>query len=225
MGKAAYIVIAGGGRVGSHLLKLLTSHDKNIDLVIIEKDQIVCEKLAGETNALVINGDATSKEILEDAKIQNADVFAAVTGNDNENIVACQLAKYSYKVPLVMARVDDLSRAEMLRGLGIDLFVSPSEVAAMVFENAIALPGTTSILVSKTVTRAVEITVPENMYSVIGKPIKQLLLPAQCVIAAIYRGGDLIIPHGDTKIKAGDIVAVIGKEDAIKKVLKILKGR
>jgi trk system potassium uptake protein TrkA len=221
MKKASYVIIAGGGRVGSHLAKILEPTGK--DIVVIEKDQSVCEKLSSEINALVIHGDASDKKTLEEAKIQMADVFVAVTGNDNENIVASQLAKYSYRVPLVLARVEDMNRAQMLRGMGIDLIVSPAHVASMVFENAIALPGTTSILISETITRAVEVSVPEDS-KIAGKRIKDLSLPTDCVIAAIYRGGKLIIPHGDTTMKPGDIVAVIGKEEAIRKVVNILKG-
>jgi trk system potassium uptake protein TrkA len=219
--KASYIIIAGGGRVGSHLAKVLEPTGR--DIVVIEKDPTICEKLSSEINALVICGDASDKKTLEEARIQMADVFVAVTGNDNENIVACQLAKYSYRVPLVLARVEDMDRAQMLRGMGIDLIVSPAHVAAMVFENAIALPGTTSILISETITRAVEVSVPEDS-KIAGKRIKDLSLPTDCVIAAIYRGGKLIIPHGDTAMKPGDIVAVIGKEEAIRKVVNILKG-
>ena len=221
MKKASYIIIAGGGRVGSHLAKALEPTGK--DIVVIEKDQTVCEKLSSDINALVIHGDASDKKTLEEAKIQMADVFVAVTGSDNENIVACQLAKYSYRVPLVLARVEDSNRAQMVRGMGIDLIVSPAHVASMVLENAIALPGTTSILVSETITRAVEVTVPENS-KIAGKRIKDLSLPLECVFAAIYRGGKLIIPHGDTVIKPGDIIALIGKENAIGKVVNLLKG-
>jgi trk system potassium uptake protein TrkA len=207
--------------VGSHLAKILEPSGR--DIVIIEKDSEVCEKLSSELNALVICGDATDKKTLEDAKIQMADVFVAATGNDNENIVASQLAKYTYKVPLVLARVEDMDRAKMLRGMGIDLIVSPSHVAALVFENAIALPNTTSILVSETITRAVEVTIPGDS-KVLGKRIRDLNLPLECVIAVIYRGGKLILPHGDTVMKPGDIVALIGKEEAIRKTVEILKG-
>lgn len=221
MKKATYVIIAGGGRVGAHLAKILESSGR--DIVVIEKDPKVCEKLTSELNGLVICGDASDKKTLEEAKIQTADVFVAVSGNDNENIVACQLAKYSYKVPLVLARVEDADRAKMLRGMGIDLIVSPAHVASMVFENAIALPGTTSVLISETITRAVEVDVPE-LSKARGKKIRDLPLPSECVIAAIYRSGKLVIPHGDTVIKSGDIVALIGKEVTIRKVVDILKG-
>lgn len=221
MKKANYIIISGGGRVGSHLAKILEPTGR--DIVVIEKDPEICEKLSSEINGLVICGDASDKKTLEDAKIQLADVFVAVTGNDNENIVASQLAKYTYKVPLVLARVEDMDRAKMLRGMGIDLIVSPSHVASMVFENAIVLPNTTSILISETTTRAVEVTIPGDS-KVLGKRIRDLQLPIECVIAAIYRSGKLILPHGDTVIKPGDVVALIGKEEAIRKVVEIMRG-
>ncbi|MEM3401862.1 MAG: NAD-binding protein [Candidatus Hadarchaeales archaeon] len=221
MKKANYVIIAGGGRIGSHLAKALEPSGR--DIVIIEKNPKVCERLSSELSALVICGDATDVKILEEAKIQEADVFVAVTGNDNENIVACQLAKFTYKVPVVLARVEDTERAEMLKNMGIDLIVNPAHVAAMVFENAIALPGTTSILVSETVTRAVEIVVPETS-KVVGRRIRDLSFPVDCVIAAIHRAGKLIIPHGDTVIKPGDILATIGKEEAIAKVVKLVES-
>jgi trk system potassium uptake protein TrkA len=221
MKKANYVIIAGGGRVGLSLAKLLEPSGR--DIVLIEQDPEICEKLASELHALVICGNASDKKTLEDAKIKTADVFVAVTGNDSENIVACQLAKNSYRVPLVLARVEDIDRAQMCCSMGIDLVVSPAHVASVVFENAIALPGTTSILVSETITRAVEVTVPEDSKAM-GKRIKNLSLPHDCVVAAIYRGGKLIIPHGDTSIKPGDIIALIGKVGAIRKVVDILKG-
>jgi trk system potassium uptake protein TrkA len=220
MKKATYIIIAGGGRVGAQLAQHLIKQGK--DVVIIEKDQALCEKLSTELNALIINGDATDKRILEDARIENADVFAAVTGNDSENIVAAQLAKHSYNVPLVLARVEDIDRANMIQGMGIDMIVSPAHVAAMVFENAIAIPGTTSVLVSGTITRAVEVEVSENSKAK-NRKIADLQVPIGCVIAAIYRKGKLIIPRGGTEIKEGDIVALIGEENALRKLVGILK--
>jgi len=221
MKKANYVIISGGGRVGSQLAKALVPQGR--DVVIIEKDPKTCDRLASELNALIICGDATDKKTLEDAGIQKADVFAAVTGADSENIVAAQLAKHSYKVPLVLARVEDTDMAKMLRDVGVDLIISPSHVAAMAFENAIVLPGTTSVLISETITRAVEFTIPEGS-SAAEKKISELSIPPDCVIAAIYRNAKLIIPHGGTALKSGDVVALIGKEKAIMKVIDILKG-
>ncbi|MEW6222678.1 MAG: TrkA family potassium uptake protein [Candidatus Hadarchaeota archaeon] len=221
MKQAKFIIVAGGGRVGFDLAKALVEQGK--DVVVIEKDPAVCERIASEMNALVINGDATNKKILEDARIQGADVFVAVTGNDSENIVASQLAKHSYGVPLVLARIEDPDRAKAMEGMGIDLIVRPAHVAAMVLENAIVLPGTTSVLVSGTTTRAVEAEVSEDS-RVKEKRIADLSIPANCVMAAIYRKGKLIIPRGDTVLKAGDMVALIGEEAALRKLVDMLRG-
>lgn len=221
MRKATFVVIVGGGRVGTQLARQLIRQGK--DLVIIEKDLALCERLSAEMNAMIINGDATDKKVLEDAKIESADVFVAVTGNDNENIVAAQLAKHSYHVPFVLARVEDIARAQMMQGMNIDLIVSPAHVSAMVFENAIALPGTTPVLMSETITRAVEVDVAENSKAK-NKKIMDLPIPIGCVIAAISRKGKFIIPRGKTVIKEGDIVALIGEEKTLKKLVDILKG-
>ncbi len=221
MRRATFIVIAGGGKVGAQIARQLIEQGK--DVVVIEKDQPLCERLSTELNAMIISGDATDKKVLEDARIENADVFAAVTGNDSENIVSAQLAKYSYNVPLVLARVEDMDRARMMQGMGIDLIVSPAHVAAMVFENAIALPGTTSVLMSGTITRAVEVDVSENSKAK-GRKLADLDIPTGCVIAAIYRKGKLTIPRGATEIKEGDVVALIGEENAMRKLVEMLRG-
>ncbi len=221
MKEAKFVVVAGGGRVGAHLANTLIDQGK--DVVLIEKNQKTCEKLAEELNALVINGDSTDKNILEDAKVGSADVFAAVTGNDSDNIVSCQIVKTHYKVPMVLARIEDINRAKMMHGMGIDLIVSPAHVASMVFENAIALPGTTSVLISSTITRAVEVEISEKS-EVKDRKISELSIPSGCVIAVIYRKGKLIVPHGDTVLKAEDIAALIGEEKSLRKLVERMRG-
>lgn len=99
-----------------------------------------------------------------------------------------------------------------------------SKILKGLFENAIALPGGASVLISETITKMVEVTVSKGSKA-IGKKIRELSLPHECVIAAINRSDKLIVPHGDTVIKSGDIVALIGKENAVKKVIDILKGK
>ena len=96
MKRTNYVIIAGGGRVGYSLAKALEPSGR--DIVIIDKEPQVFEKLSSELKALIICGDASDKKTLEEAKIRFADVFVGATGNDNENIVACEIAKRIYKV-------------------------------------------------------------------------------------------------------------------------------
>ncbi|MCQ8898185.1 MAG: NAD-binding protein [Hadesarchaea archaeon] len=222
MKKPRLVLIAGGGRVGSHLAEVLTK--KGRDVVLIDKDPQVCERLAERLNVLIIHGDATEKETLEEAKVGEADVFVGATGNDNDNIVACQLAKNAYGVPLVMARVEDPELAKMAKSFNIDLMVSPSHVASMVLENAISLPGTTSIFLSDTPMTAAEIRIPEGS-KVVHKKLSELTIPRGCIIGMIYRNGELVVPRGDSTLEAGDIVAIMGKEEAIAKLVDQIRSR
>jgi Trk K+ transport system NAD-binding subunit len=157
---AEYIVIAGGGRIGSKLAELLL--EKGKDVAIIEKNKEVCEELASRLNALIIHGDATSRKALEDAGTRRADAFAGVTGDDSHNIVACHMAKHMFQVPLTLARVENPEMIRTAQETGIDFVFSPSHVSAFVLENAISLPGTVSVLLSGTLTRAVEVTLTDN---------------------------------------------------------------
>jgi len=214
-----YVIIAGGGRIGSRLAELLLK--KGLDVVIIEKEKEVCEALASKMNALIINGDATSRKALEDAGARQADAFVGVTGDDSHNIVACHMAKHTFQIPLTLARVENPEMIKTAQETGIDFVFSPSHVSAFVLENAISLPGTVSVLLSGTLTRAVEITLSEGSPAE-GKTIESLQIPKGCVIGAIYRGGSLIIPHGGTVLRRGDVLALIGEEVAIRKTLKLL---
>ncbi|MEM2282375.1 MAG: NAD-binding protein [Candidatus Hadarchaeales archaeon] len=213
-----YVIIGGGGRVGYRLAQLLL--EKKLDVAIVERDKEVCERIASSLNALVINGDCTSPKILEDAGARQADAFAGVTGDDSHNIVACHLAKHMFQVPLTLARVENPEMTKTAQETGIDFVFSPSHVSAFVLENAISLPGTVSILTSGTLTRAVETTIQGGCPAE-GKLIKDLELPKNCVIGAIYRGRTIIIPHGKTVLKRGDVVALIGEEEAIRGALKL----
>ena len=213
-----YIVIAGGGRIGSKLAELLL--EKGKDVAIIEKDKEVCEELASRLNALIIHGDATSRKALEDAGARRADAFTGVTGDDSHNIVACHMAKHIFQVPLTLARVENPEMIKTAQETGIDFVFSPSHVSAFVLENAISLPGTTSVLLSGTLTRAVEVVLRDECPAE-GKSIQDLAIPKGCVVGAIFRKGNLIIPHGNTVFRRGDVVALIGEESAIRKSLKL----
>lgn len=94
----------------------------------------------------------------------------------------------------------------------------------MVFENAITLPGTTSIFLSNTLVRAAEVQVPKGS-RVVHKKLADLSIPKGCVIGMIYRAGELVVPRGDTTLEAGDVIAIMGREDAIGKVVEQITGR
>lgn len=129
------IVIVGGGKLGYHLATIML--DRKHDVRLIEKNKLRCMRLANELDVEVICGDGTEIETLEDAGTQNADCFIAVTGQDQDNLVASQLAKRQFKAIKVIARANDPRNMDALRILGADIVVSSTEIITNLIEQEV----------------------------------------------------------------------------------------
>lgn len=127
-----FVVISGGGKVGSFLAMQLPR--KGHDVVVIEKNPEVCQRISSETPALVIKGDACDYRCQEEANVGRADVFAAVTGEDDDNLVACQLAKVHFNVPRTVVRVNNPKNERIFNLLGIDAISSTTVIARLIEE-------------------------------------------------------------------------------------------
>lgn len=125
------IIIIGGGKVGYYLLKSL---HKQHDVVLIEKNRAVCEKIAEEFTDMILWGDGTSLEVLKDAAIEDANVVVAATGKDEENIIICQIAKINFNISKTIARVNNPKNIKVFEQLGVDKTVCSTEVIANMIE-------------------------------------------------------------------------------------------
>jgi trk system potassium uptake protein TrkA len=134
MKKNRYIVIVGCGRLGSYLANRL-SHEGN-SVVIIDKDEATFNNLSHDFSGFRIGGDTTQLEVLNEAKLKNADILIAATHDDNVNLMVAQIARNIFKVPQVLARVFDSKREEVYAQLGIDT-ICPTSVAAGMFLDAV----------------------------------------------------------------------------------------
>ena len=134
-----YIVIAGGGKVGYYLSKTLLSYDHS--LKIIEMSKEMCEKIADDLNIPVLNGDATRTDILDAAETAKADIFIAVTGQDEENLIACQLARKNFGVRRTIARVNNPKNIKVFEALGVDTAVSSTSIIADLIEQEVDYAG------------------------------------------------------------------------------------
>jgi trk system potassium uptake protein TrkA len=114
-----YIVIAGGGKLGFYLAKTLIPYKHKI--AVIERQKELCEKIANQLNLCVVNGDGTSIEYLTECNTDRADIFIAVTGKDEENLIACQLAKRNFGVKRTIARVNNPKTLLYLKSLELIL--------------------------------------------------------------------------------------------------------
>lgn len=197
---AKTVTIIGGGNVGKMLAENL--EDARISVKIIERDSIRCEKIAEElSNTLVINGDGTDLNLLNDEQIADSDVVVSVTNNDEKNLLCSLLAK-QLGVKRVISRVSKNSNVSLFEKVGIDIAVSTKNAALNEIKNVIS-GGNVDILatVEQGKGEILEITIPEVYKEIM---IKNLKMPAKAIVSIIRRRNKLIIPKGDTMIRAND---------------------
>ncbi len=193
--------------------------EKKHDLVLIDINPKKCEIASNEIDGIVINGDCTKIKILEDAGIDNADYYIAVTGKDEVNLLSSLLAK-SYGVKTI-ARISELEYKDVFERLGIDITISPEIIAAKYIEKLIERPGIIDLaIVGRGEAEILELKISKNSRAA-NKKIKDLGGGKDFLIISVFENGNLIIPSGETLLKPGDRILVLvkrGCEDKIKKL-------
>ncbi|KUJ93002.1 MAG: Trk system potassium uptake protein TrkA-like protein [Archaeoglobus fulgidus] len=213
------IVIAGAGEVGYHLAMSLAP---NHDVIIIEKDVSRFERVS-ELDVVAINGNAANMKVLRDAGVERADVFLAVTGNDEVNLLSGLAAK-KVGAKNVIVRVENPEYVDRPivkeHPLGYDVLICPQLSLAQEAARLIGIPGAIEVVTfSGGKVEMIELQVMEGSKAD-GKAIADLYLPQNVVIASIYRNGHIEIPRGDTVLRAGDRVAIVSKTEDV----EMLKG-
>jgi trk system potassium uptake protein len=200
-------IIVGGGKVGYNLFKTLK--ERGYDIALIEKDKDSSLRIAEDLNADVIWGDGTNLDVLIDAGIGDAEIVAAVTGSDEENLVICQIAKLSFNTRKTIARVNNPKNIVMFNNLGIDDTVCSTEVIANLIEFSLDKEDFRIISILERGSMVLtELSMKENTLWC-NKLVKELILPVECVLVSILRGENVIYPRGDTKILLNDKVVII----------------
>ncbi len=215
-----YIIIIGAGKVGYYLCKRLCK-DNNV-VSIIEKSKSTCEEIAKELKVLVIRGDGCDPLILEQAGASRADVVAAVTGDDEDNLIICQLAKELFHVPRTVGRVNDPQNEKTFSELGIDVPLNSTEIIAKIIEEEISFSDFATLLSFKRGKLAiVRMDLPADS-PVIEKQVKDIKWPESSVLLTVIRKDEVVVPRGDTVLMAGDDVialTTVGNESQLSTIL------
>ncbi|MCK9572697.1 MAG: NAD-binding protein [Candidatus Omnitrophica bacterium] len=218
-----YILIVGAGKIGYFLAKRLYQSKHTIS--IVDKDRNICEEIAKDLEVLVVNGDACDPKILEEAGIERADVLAAVTGDDEDNLIICQLAKERFNLQRTVGRVNNPDNEHVFSELGIDVPVDSTKIIAKIIEEEVSFSDFVNLMSFKRGKLAiVRVDLPQDA-PVINKALKEIALPKNSVLVSILRGEEVILPHGDTVLKPGDdviAVTLIGNEPQL---LTLLAGK
>ncbi|NLI58832.1 MAG: TrkA family potassium uptake protein [Clostridium sp.] len=209
-----YIVIVGGGKLGYYLVKTLLPYKHKI--VIIEPLEDICNKIANELNIPVINGDGTDLDVLSEIELQKCDIFIAVTGKDQDNLIACQLAKRNFGVERTIARVNNPKNIEIFQKLGVDIAVSSTSIIADLIEQEVDYSGIKTLLRLKSGKLVLNEIVITKKSPVCDKTLKDINIPKDCIIISVIRNEEVIIPNGFTMLKEGDyIIAVSSSKDQL----------
>jgi len=204
-----YVVIVGGGRVGSALAMLLLAAGHRV--TVVEERREVLERLRSELPAdAIVPGSGTDPALLDDAGIRQAQVVAAVTGADEVNLVVTSLARAEFGVPRTIARVNHPRNAWLFTPeMGVDVAVNQADLIAHLIAEEMSLGDMLTLLkLRKGQFSLVEERVHPTAW-VVGKALGAIELPAECALAAIIRDGRLLIPRPDLVLQPADEVLAV----------------
>ncbi|MDP2920527.1 MAG: NAD-binding protein [Dehalococcoidia bacterium] len=217
-----YIIVIGGGRVGYYLSKALL--DEGHEILIIEKSPAVCEIVNDELGSICYRGDGCEASTLAQVGTGRADMLIAVTGDDEDNLIACQVAKHKFKVPRTIARIRNPKNEILFKKLGIDVTISSTNVILeQIAEEVPTHPIIHLHEIRDKGLEIVEIKIPQGS-AAIGKALKDVDLPPGTIVPLIIRKAlRPIIPAPATILMAEDqVIAVIEPmaEDALRQSLR-----
>jgi trk system potassium uptake protein TrkA len=216
-----YIIVVGGGRVGYYLTKALL--DEEHEVLLIEKNATVSRTIADELGGICLHGDGCETATMDGAGTARADMLIAVTGDDEDNLVACQVAKHKFNVPRTVTRVRNPRNEAIFKKLGIDVTVSSTNIILEHIEHEVpSHPLMHLLTIREKGLEIVEVKVPAGSASV-GKMIKKLSLPPESILSLIIRKERKpIVPTHNTVLKAEDQVVAVtppGSQEALRAAL------
>jgi trk system potassium uptake protein TrkA len=220
------VLIAGAGKVGTFIAGQLAGNGHEITLVDVNPSRV--EQIRGQASLAavrVLNADACEVTDMMTAGAEQTDVVVAVTGDDEDNLVISMLAKQEFAVPRVMARINHPENEWLFdRAWGVDVAVSTPHLLTGLVEEAVTV-GQLVRLMSLPGGKAhiVEVTLAEGT-PVAGRDLASLAFPRNSTVVAVIRGGNVIVPRGDTVLLVGDEVLVLASDEAQAPVRQLLVG-
>ncbi len=202
-----YIIVVGGGKVGYYLTRQLLADGHEV--AVIEKNRQKVEQIANDLGGIAVHGDGSDSGPMEEAGMGRADIVVAVTGDDEDNLIICQMAKKKFGVKRTIARINNPRNEHIFRVLGIDVTVSPVDSLVAQIEREIPAHSLIHLLTLRDVGATfIEKEIPAGS-PVIGKSLNLLNLPDHFLIPLVIRDGRAIIPKGQTTLEEGDEVVAV----------------
>ena len=211
------ILIVGGGNLGYFLSQALMEDGYSVSL--IEKEKEYCRRVANLLDIPVICGDGT----LARGGAGKCDTLIAVTGKDEDNLIACELAKQQFNVPQTVARVNNPKNMDIMKKLGVDITMSPTRIIAGMIEHEVEGAAVRLVAdINNSDASINEYKLPEH-WSRSGATVQSLNLPEDCVLIYLMRDSLITIPRGNTALMEGDEIVALTVGNTAKTLKKIFE--
>ncbi len=206
--KKMYVIVVGAGKVGWNIARELL--EKGHEVTLIEDNRDRYQTVEQELEHNIQYGDASELWVLERAGVQRADMVIAVTGDDEDNMLICQVAKEKYLVDRIIARVNNPRNLEHFELLGIRPVVSATDLIIRLIEHEVPEYGLVHLLdLPEQHLEIIELLLPEGSQAT-GQRVGDLQLPEDTLLISVLRGSEGLIPNADTVLEPGDeILAVL----------------
>jgi trk system potassium uptake protein len=217
-----FVLVIGGGKVGYYLTKELIGSGHEV--VLMEKEQSRATQIADEIGSVVIAHDGCEGKYLAQAGANRADIVAAVTGDDEDNLVICQMAKHHFDVPRTIARVNNPKNEALFKHLGVDELISPTRMILGSIEQDIPVHELLHLAaLGEGELELIEAHLQAGSPA-IGKAPRDLSMPDGCSLFAVIRDGVATPLRPDTMFAEGDKVIAIGKAECAPGLHDLLIG-
>jgi trk system potassium uptake protein len=219
-----YIIVGGGGDVGYYVTKSL--FDQGHEVLLLEKGGERYQSLKEELGQSVFRGDACEAKTMDEVGASRADLVIAVTGDDEDNLVICQMAKKRYKVGRTIARLNNPKHEEIFQKSGIDITVSPTKAILSLIEAEIPSSRFVPLMTLKSAgLEIIEVRIPAES-PVVGQTLGAIGLPRSCNLALIIRDKQFVTPSADTiLVPNDDVFALVNREgeEALRRTFETLE--
>ena len=218
-----YIIVVGGGRVGYYLTRALL--DEGHEVLLVEKNATICEVINEELGSVCLRGDGCEVTTLAEAGTDRADMLVAVTGDDEDNLVVCQVAKHKFSVPRTIALIGNPQNEVLFKKLGIDVTISSTNIILEHIEEKVPTHSLTHLLaIEDSGLEIVEVKIPPESTTV-GKSVRELSLPRGSKLALVIRKeGKNRVPTLNTVIRAGDRIIALTTPESEEAFRTALRG-
>ena len=218
-----YIIVIGAGRVGYYLTRALLGEGHEV--LAIEKNAAVCRTINEEMGNVCFRGDGCEAATLQEIGTGRADMLVAVTGDDEDNLVACQVAKFKFNVPRTIARIRNPRNETLFKKLGVDVTVSSTHIILEAIEEEVPTHPLTHLLaIREEGLEIVDVRISLDSTTV-GKSVKELSLPAGSeLVLIIPKELKPYVPTADAILKAGDRIIALTAPESEEALRAALRG-